>query len=400
MPMRRPLAALLLALVCGVASQAQTLADALELAWPRYPPAAALVARASEAQARLALGSGLTPAPPALSLSNVSDRLQTDSGKDAWELELAVPLWLPGQRAARVQESGSAAAAVAARRDALRLQLAADLREAWWTLGAARQAVDLAIQRETAAQALEADVVRRFKVGELARLDANLAQGERLAAQGELLEAQAALRLAEQGYRLLTGVDAPGVLPEESAPPVPDAGAGHAQLAEAVAAAQLATARLNLARQTRRDAPELALRLGRERGEFNTPYANSLGLKLTIPLSSAARVTQETAAAQAEVLQADAELVLTRQRVATQAESARRQAQDAQQQVLHARERHRLAADTRSLVEKSFALGETDLASLLRARNAAFEAQAVFHRQQTARSAGVSRLNQSLGVLP
>jgi len=59
-----------------------------------------------------------------------------------------------------------------------------------------------------------------------------------------------------------------------------------------------------------------------------------------------------------------------------------------------------LATDTLRLAEKSFAIGESDLPSLLRARSSTFEAQALFNRQQTARAAGVSRLNQSLGVMP
>jgi outer membrane protein TolC len=372
----------------------------MEQAWSRYPQVTALVARESEVQARAELAAGLTPAPPSLSLSNVNDRLSTDGGKDAWELELAVPLWMPGQRAARTHESDSAISALVAQRDALRLQLAGELREAWWALGAARQSVDQAKRREASARALEADVVRRYQAGELARVDANLAKAERLAAQGELLDAQSALRLAEQTYLLLTGVDAPRVLAEEAVAPVPDAGTGRVQLAQAQATAQLAMARLAVAQQTRRDAPELAIRAVRERGEFNTPYANSLGLKLTIPFSSAARVRQETAAAQAEVLQADAELALTRQRIAMDAARSRYQTEVAQQQVAQAQEGLDLAIDTLRLAEKSFAIGETDLPSLLRARSSAFEAQVLFNRQQTARAAGVSRLNQSLGVMP
>lgn len=384
----------------AAASQAQTLGAALEQAWSRHPQALAFSAREAEVQARADLAAGLTPTPPSLSLSNVSDRLNANAGKDAWELELAVPLWLPGQRAARGQEAGRAADDVAARRSALRLQLAGELREAWWALDSARQALALATQRAAAARALEVDVVRRFKTGELARVDANLAQNERLAAEAEALEAESAWRLAEQTYRALTGVDAPARLTAETPAARPEAGVDHPQLAAAQTLAQLAQARLKVAEQTRRDAPELALRLVRERGDFSAPYAQSVGIKLTVPFSSGARVRQDTSAAQAESLQAEGELALAQQRLTLEAERARWALDMAQQQLDKAQERQRVTADSLRLAEKAFALGESDLSTLLRARLALREADVFFNRQHSARLAGVSRLNQSLGVMP
>jgi cobalt-zinc-cadmium efflux system outer membrane protein len=109
---------------------------------------------------------------------------------------------------------------------------------------------------------------------------------------------------------------------------------------------------------------------------------------------------QDTAGAQADTAQADAELALAQQRVAQEATRARQALDVAQQQLTHAQERRALTADTLRLAEKAFALGESDLSTLLRARSAALDADAFFNRQHTARLAGVSRLNQSLGVMP
>ena len=129
-----------------------------------------------------------------------------------------MPVWLPGQRAAQGREAQSAQSDVAARRTAQRLQLAAEVREAWWALAGARHALDLATRREAAAKTLQIDVQRRYKAGELARVEANLADLERLTAESEALEAQSAVRQAEQAYRTLTGADAPHLLAEEAAP--------------------------------------------------------------------------------------------------------------------------------------------------------------------------------------
>jgi cobalt-zinc-cadmium efflux system outer membrane protein len=65
-----------------------------------------------------------------------------------------------------------------------------------------------------------------------------------------------------------------------------------------------------------------------------------------------------------------------------------------------ARQRRMLAADTLQLAQKSFALGEADLATLLRARAVALDVEGAFSRSRLARSAAQSRLHQALGVLP
>ncbi len=379
---------------------ASGLAAALEQAWSRHPQAAAITAREDEAQARAEVAGGLTPGPASLSLSSLNDRLNRNRGKQEWEVEMAVPLWLPGQQAAREAEAASAMAEVGARRAALRLQIAGEVREAWWAVAAARHARALAGQRAATAHALEADVMRRFKAGDLARIDANLARSERLASDAEAIEAEAALLQAEQSFRTITGAAAPPVLAEEGPARTREPSEDHPQLAAVAATARTARARLKLAEETRRDAPEFAVRMVRDRGEFGEPYANTVGVKLTIPFSSGPRVRQENAAARIESSQADSEQALAQLKLKLDAEKARLDLDAAERQLAMARERRALTADNLHLAEKAFSLGESDLTALLRARTGAFEAVAFFNRQQVARSAAQSRLKQVLGVLP
>ena len=89
----------------ATASQSQTLGAALEQAWSRHPQAQVFAAHEAQAQARADLAAALTPTPAKMSLSNASDRLNQATGKDAWELEVAMPVWLPGQRAAQGREA-------------------------------------------------------------------------------------------------------------------------------------------------------------------------------------------------------------------------------------------------------------------------------------------------------
>ena len=116
------------------------LAGAVEQAWRRHPEAAALDARDAEARAARDMAGGLTPEPASVSLGNLSDRQARNLGKQEWEVELAVPLWLPGQQDARAAEAESRIGDAAARRTAAKLEVAGELRETWWSLAASRAA--------------------------------------------------------------------------------------------------------------------------------------------------------------------------------------------------------------------------------------------------------------------
>lgn len=382
------------------------LAQAFEQAWRRHPLAAATEARAAEALAGRDLAAGLTPEPGSLSIGSRGDRFNRNLGSQEYEVELAAPLWLPGQKAAREAEADSRIEEASARRDALRLELAGELRDAWWALAAARNAAALAGRRLDTARALEADVRRLYEAGELSLIDANLARNEVHAAGSEQIETTAALRQAQQALHNLTGTAVSGELGEEHPPSqqVQDASLArpeaHPMLAAAAAAARSARAKVTLADESRRAAPELALRMVRERGDFADPYANTIGIRLKIPFSSGAQVRREVSAAEAEARQAETEMMRTQTRVQLEAERARGSLELAAQQLVLAQERVTLATDNLGLSEKAFALGETDLATLLRIRAAAFDAEALLGRQRVARAAAISRLNQALGVLP
>lgn len=390
----------MLALLLAGSAHSQSLADATAQAWARHPQAIAMAARVAEAQARTEVANGFTPGPASVSVSSLNDRQSHALGRQEWEIEVAAPLWLSGQRAARQAEAEGAVAEVAARRQALRLQIAGEVREAWWAVAGARTTRDLAARRIVTARALEADVLRRFKVGDLARVDANLAKNERVAAEAEQLEAEAALRQAEQAYRSLTGDGPPAVLAAESSIATREPGSDHPQIAAAAASARSARARLRVAGETRREAPELAVRVVRDRATFNEPYGNAIGVKLTIPFSSGAHLRQERSAAQAEASQADAELALAQRRVELDIERARLDFDASLRQLEMAATRRDLTADNLALAEKSFSLGEADLPALLRARASAYDAEAFLNRQRVARDAAQSRRQQAQGVLP
>lgn len=379
-------------LLIGCPAQAQTMGQALEQAWSRHPVAAASTLGQSAAQARADMASGLTPEPASLSLSALDDQLGANRGKQEWELEIEAPLWLPGQRNAAQAEAHAAQKEFDAQQLALRLQVAGEVREAWWAVAEARS--------NQAAQALLLDVERRVRVGELARMDLNLAQVEQFSSQSELDDAKSTLQQTEQSFLLLTGEAAPQELQPEVLPNAESAAEAHPQVQAATAGKNLAQAKLALAQKNQRDAPTLAFRMVRERSDFADTYADAFGVKLTIPFSLGARVRQDLDSNRAQLVQAQTAYEQALRHTTLAKETAQRQRKASQLQLGLATRRTALTQDNLRLMETSFALGESDLPSLLRARAAHFDAQALLQRQQINAHAAVSRINQTLGVLP
>ena len=400
-------------LLLAAPARADTLATLLEQAWAKHPQASALMARETENDARAQLARGRTPGAATLSFSHLNDVLTGYRGRQEWEAELSAPLWLPGQQVAQQQEVARAQSELAAFRRALRLDLAGEIRMAWGNLTAARSLSALAQRRVSSARALEADVLRRYRAGEAARSDANLAQNERLGAETAQLEAGSALALAEQALRTLTGQNAvPALLtlenPAENTLEPPPVGhtvtqvlaEDHPRLAALNAKLQTARAHLATVRQNRREAPELGLRVLRERADSSDAFAHALGVRLSMPLTFGPSLRREEAAAHADVLQAEADLAQTRLRLHAEVEQAKHKLDALQHQLRLVQEQQRLNADNLALAEKAYALGEFDLNTLLRARAAALESEARLEGTQNERVAAQSSLIQALGVLP
>lgn len=398
------------------------LAQALTQASARDPQAAALSERLKQAQAGIDVASGLTPGPAAVSLNHLNDRFQQNQGRREWEVEVASPLWLPGQQSASAQQATRALNELQARLALRQLELAGEVRDAWWQLAQARAARVLAQQRLDSADALAQTVQRRLQSGDVARVDANLAHTERLSAQAEALDAEAALLQAQQAYTALTGMPPPASLPAEAggseaggnsaahradhgADRLADANAptleAHPQWQALQSAVDLANSRLALLDRSRREAPELALRWTAQRGDaLNPSYDRAVGIKLTVPLSSGDRVRQDSAGARAELAEADLALKQGRARLAQALQRAEAELATAQTQQELAAQRRALTSDNLRLAQRAFDLGEQDLPTLLRARSADHEAQAWFTRQSLAYQAAVSHLQQARGLLP
>lgn len=382
-----------------------TLAQAFAAAWARQPEALASASQREAAQQQRHAAERWTAEPPALELSLRSDRKlgRYEKGQREQELGIALPLWLPGERQRSQALAEAELAAVDSRSAAAAWRLAGSLREAWWASQRAAQNQALALAREESAAALARDVQRRVAAGELARSDGHQAEGLLAAARAEAALARAEASQAALALRALGVSATPDVQPE----PLPADRAGetepdaaHPALRELEDRRLLAERGRALAATQGRANPELTLSTNRERGAFGEDYGRSLALALKFPLGNEAGQRARLASASAAAIEAEAQLMLERQRLAAELAGARARLDAAELALGAARHRAALAEETRGFIAKSFRLGESDLPTRLRVELEAFEAQRQQALAQLARHQAVSALRQALGLLP
>jgi cobalt-zinc-cadmium efflux system outer membrane protein len=385
-------------LALGLPANAQTLRDAVEAAWARQPAARAQSARESELAARRDAANALTPEPPSVGIGYRSDQPFQNEGQRELEAEIALPIWLPGQSARRTAVVDAERGQLEGTLAAAKWKVAGEVREAYWEARIAEVERALASRKVGEAAALAADVARRVKAGDLARVDLNQAQGAEQSARVAAAEAGLKAFRARQAFEILTGIaTVPAVEETAGAAPALD---DHPQLASRQRAAATARGKLAQAAEDRRDPPEFALGMRRERGAFDQPYDNSLILKFKLPFATDARNRPRIAAANAELIEVQAEYGLERARVAAEIGVARRGFEQAQTIRELAATRFALAADTQRLIARAFTLGEIDLVARLRAENDRFDAELGLNRAEAELARAVSRLNQATGVLP
>ncbi|MFZ2987272.1 TolC family protein, partial [Ideonella sp.] len=377
-----------------------TLSAALDAAWQR-----ALLARESEAQRRRtdadrAVADSLWAGSPALSLNHRDDRLQGHAGRRETELAVAVPLWMPGQRAAQADHAEAAAAQAEAAEQVARLRLASEVRESAWQLASLQtEATQAAAQAVVLTQVAE-DVGRRVQAGELARADALAAQAEQLAALAGQTDVQQRLQAARAHWTLLTGLAA---LPDPTEPVDASAnatGSLHPALALALLSTALARQGLTLVRHSQREAPELTVGLRQDTPGQGQATQGSLVLGLRLPFGTDARNRPLEAAALSELDLAETRELRLREQLDNEVAIAREALRAAQVQLDSETARAALLRERAALIDAAFRAGETPLTDSLRARAAAAQALSAVQRQTAALGLARARLQNALGRLP
>ena len=313
---------------------------------------------------------------------------------------LDLPLWLPGQRAAR----RALAEALGLRADALdrylRWEVAGRVREAAWAAALAQGRLRQAERVLADTRALESNIARRVVAGDLARVDLLLAQQETLTLEVALQSAQAEFDIAHQRFSLLTERrDLPAPL-EEKVAAVTELPPDHPGLAAAEAEVAQSRAERDRVGTERRGSPTLSLGGKRTQDNRDTDPYTALSLELSIPFGLGSQAAPRLAEAEVVYTEKAAERARLHRELDTEIRLADTTLHAAKAALATAQRQQALAAETLALVQRGFELGELDLAALLRERTKAQEAALNLEVRRLEFGQAGSRLNQALGVVP
>ncbi|MGZ9409163.1 MAG: TolC family protein [Methylocystis sp.] len=325
------------------------------------------------------------------------------------EVEVGMPLWLPGQRDALAGTVNTGLFEVEERLALRRLEVAGVLRDAWWNAQRAAREVSVARNRVATARDIGADMTRRVELGDAAQTDALLAKNETLAAETELAQSEGAVKVAQVTYMALTGGAPPSGALESVRPAIdieehPSLRAPRAALARARAQAELVDA-------TPIDNPEIGI-FGRQ--EHNDQYstdpsqqisdqrtdATTVGVRLRIAIPTAGRNEPRRAEALAEMDRATAEYERAKRVVLAEIRAARESLAAARRAATFANARLVVANDQFDLSRKAFKLGEISAFDLYRVRQIQLEAQRMEANAEINVGIAISRLNQAQGYAP
>lgn len=399
----RPAAVLALLLLQSLLAQAVTLPEAVNASLDLRQQGRRVGALHQEQGALDRQAAGLVAADPQLRAKTLSDAFTGDAG--AFELEAMVdlPLWMPGQRAARhslAQALGHQAGALARY---LRWEASGLVREAAWAVAISQGRLRQAGAALESARALERDIDKRTRAGELARVDLLVAQQETLAREVDLQGAQLGYDQAIQGYVQLTGLPA---LPEPLVESVatPEAGGepplDHPLLALDDGAVAQARAERDRAQSERRGNPILSLGAKQARAGRGESMDTALQLELSIPFGLASQAAPAVAGAERVYTERLAEQRLQQIEAGRALGEARLALIGAADALTVAERRQALAQRALDLARRTFDLGESDLTPLLLAQERARQASLDLELRRLERGRAAARLNQARGVIP
>ena len=400
----------LVALLCVGNIQAQaapTLREALDAAWALAASQRSLPQRSAELDARVRATNAWAAGPPTVTLAHRTDRLSGNSGLRELEAELAVPLWNTRTRSASRSQIDADRALLERQLTASKLKLAGEVRELAAQAALARTEQALATRKLAEAITLAQDVERRVRAGDVARVDSLQAQSVVQQANVSLVQAQAAISRVQSQWQALTGLATVADPATDSVPPnssltitLDAINPDHPALAAAASHTQAARSRLSLAEADRRDPMELSVGSTVSQSVFGASLETSLRVAVKIPLGGDIRNGSRIAAARAELDAAEAEGDAVTRQVSADWVAARADvvAARANEEALQARAK--LSDEVQALFAKSYRLGESDLPTRLRAENERFEADLALGRARVETQRALSRLRQSLGVLP
>ena len=371
-----------------------SLHEAFERAVAQLPEAAANPALNAQADAQRRAARGPFVGPPVAR----GDVLTRSGGTIEQEASVSAAIKWPGEARAGVSAATLSGDAANAGLAAARLALAGDMRAAYWRLAGARRAVDIEKQHVATARVEADQVARLVRAGVQARRDLLVSEADLGAALERLSAAESDLADTVASVEALIG-NTPDNFADEVLSPSVDIET-HPALIAAETRAKAADAKVGYARYALRPRVEGTIGVRRERNDPRGSYEDALLLGIAVPLGRDARAAADVAGARAEALSVGAEATRLRGRLMADQRAALARLSVAERALVDAEARQSALREALVLTERGRSEGEIGYIEYLRARQALFDAERALGAAQVAKSAAISNVNQTMGVLP
>jgi len=378
---------------------ALSLHDVLNAAIKHQPQQAQLQSQAYGVKAKKALADSFLPYSPAISLSHQNDTLGSGRDEREYEAALELPIWLPSQREARAKVAEMSEQYYEAGQASLSIRTAGLLRDALWEIALTKNALVLTESKLDSAKTLQEKVNKSVSAGEAAKTDLLLAQQATLQATKNKVLARAEVMHAQFRYKLLTGMEQLPQVYTEQKSALADFEQSPAWL-ETLTKVKNAEQSRHLAQIEKKENVQVQINARSIIGAFDTKYNQSMGVSVRIPFNIAASTTPITAAAEMALGSALSERDVLRNALEAALHEADHNLEVSEQELLIAKQHDAIAKESLRLAEKAYSLGEHDLATLLRIKDQAYEAERSYRATEIQHQWNIARYNQAVGVLP
>ena len=371
-----------------------SLHEAFERAAAELPEAAASPALKAQAEAQRRAASGPFVGPPVAR----GDVLTRSGGTIEQEASVSAAIKWPGEARAGINAAALSGDVADSHLAAAQLALAGDIRTAYWRLAAARSAVDIERQHVATARVETDQVTRLLQAGVQARRDLLVSQAELGLALARLSAAESDLADTIAAVEALFG-NAPDSFAEETLAPQNNID-DHPALRAAEIRAKAADAKAAYARFATRPRVEATIGVRRDRNDPRGSYEDALLFGVAVPLGRDSRAVADAAGVRSEALSAGAEAARLRPRLLADGRAALVRLSVAENALIDAEARQSALREALMLTARGRAEGEIGYIEYLRARQALFDAERDLGAARVAKSAAISNVNQTMGILP
>jgi outer membrane protein, heavy metal efflux system len=376
-----------------------SLSDVLNEAIKNQPQQAKVQSLKYGVEAKFALAKSMLPQAPAITIYHQNDALGSRRNERDIQASLELPLWLPNQRDARAKLADASQENYDASQSSLSIQAAGLLREALWEIAYRNNEFLMLEAKHQSATILAEKVNKSVLAGEAAKTDLLMAQQETLLAEKNKMLAQAEVMHAQFRYQLLTGINQIPEHYEEDKSNL-DSFENSPFWLETLANVAYAEQARNLANIEKKENIQLLVNARSSQGAFDNKYNQSMGLSVRIPFGTSARTAPIVATSEMAFGQAVSAREELRRLLQAALHEADHNLEVSEQELAIAKQHSEIASESLRLAEKAYTLGEHDLATLLRIKSQAFDAERSYRATQIQYQWNIARYNQAVGVLP